>query len=67
MLNNAAGHSDHTRVGASSKLMREAIEAKTFIDNFLIVLEKTYNLSVKQESLGLIPKWKSEGWVKHEH
>lgn len=29
------------------KMMREAIEARTIIDNFLIVLEKTYNLSVK--------------------
>jgi plasmid maintenance system antidote protein VapI len=46
------------------EIQREVVEARHFMDNFLIVLEKTFNLSVKQATLDLIPKWKSEGWLK---
>lgn len=49
------------------QMFREYIEARTFIDNFLIVLEQEYNLSVKQETDLLTRKWIKRGWLSYEN
>ncbi|WP_338749856.1 XRE family transcriptional regulator [Bacillus sp. FJAT-52991] len=44
-------------------MMDELVEARAFIDNLIMMLEKEYNISIMQRIKRLIPKWKSKGWL----
>ncbi|MEK4030860.1 hypothetical protein MKZ02_20280 [Pseudobacillus sp. FSL P4-0506] len=44
------------------KLIDQLIEARCFIDNLNVALEKEYGISVKKRAKKLLPKWKMEGW-----
>ncbi|KIL73727.1 hypothetical protein [Bacillus badius] len=45
------------------KLMDELVEARAFIDNLVMMLEKEYNIPIMKRIQRLLPKWKSKGWI----
>lgn len=45
------------------KLMDELVEARAFIDNLVMMLEKEYNISIMKRIKRLIPRWKARGWM----
>lgn len=45
------------------KMMDELLDARTFIDNLNMLLEKEYGISIKKRIKGLMPQWKAKGWI----
>lgn len=44
-------------------MMDELLDVKTVVDNLLSILEKDYEIAVKDRINNRIPTWKSWGWI----
>ncbi|RJS60148.1 helix-turn-helix transcriptional regulator [Bacillus sp. PK3_68] len=45
------------------KLVDELVEARAFIDNLVMMLEREYNIPIMKRIQRLLPKWKAKGWI----
>ncbi|MFL0365340.1 hypothetical protein ACH0BF_20240 [Pseudobacillus sp. 179-B 2D1 NHS] len=46
-----------------AQLMDELLEARAFIDNLNMMLEKDYGIPIKKRIRKLLPQWKAKGWI----
>ncbi|MFX3673316.1 MAG: hypothetical protein ACE3JQ_02545 [Paenisporosarcina sp.] len=47
-----------------TSLVDELLDARVFLDNLLIQMQKEYGISIKKQIQNNIPRWKSKGWLK---
>ncbi|RJS59174.1 helix-turn-helix transcriptional regulator [Bacillus sp. PK3_68] len=53
---------EHEKEGIA-QMMDELLEARAFIDNLNMMLEKEYGIPIKKRIKKLLPQWKAKGWL----